>query len=139
MTAVASANKQAIEGFIQAVWREGRLDQLPEFWTSDCVNHAAPEGQNRGLGALRAYHEGFLAAFQAFSGPEIRVVQQIEEGDRVVTHIVTTATHTGSFAGIPPTGRRVSLATIRIDRLAASKIAEHWSIADMAGLFEQLK
>jgi predicted ester cyclase len=31
------------------------------------------------------------------------------------------------------------LATIRIDRLAAGRIAEHWSVADMAGLMSQIQ
>ncbi len=33
----------------------------------------------------------------------------------------------------------VEVASIRIDRFEGDKIAEHWSVADMAGLIEQLK
>ena len=52
---------------------------------------------------------------------------------------IMTAKHTGAFFGTPPTGKTVSLATIRIDRLRDRTIAEHWSVADMAGLLQQLK
>jgi len=33
----------------------------------------------------------------------------------------------------------VALATIRIDRIQGGKIAEHWSVADVAGLIQQLQ
>jgi predicted ester cyclase len=124
-------NKLLIADFIDVVWRKGELDKLPTFWTADCVNHADPSASNRGLQSLRHYHEEFGQAFAAFSQPTIQIEQQIAEGDRVVTQMVTQARHTAS-------GKSVSLATIRIDRLAGGKIAEHWSVADMAGLMRQI-
>ena len=135
----ATANKKVLGDFIQAVWREGNLDALPDFWTSDCVNHAAPEPDNRGLAALKTYHERFAAAFAAFSDVEIEIMRQIAEDDMVVTYLVMRATHAGPYFGLPPTGRIVSQATIRIDRLRDGKIAEHWSVADMAGLLRQIQ
>ena len=132
-------NKQAILDFVQAVWRDGDLARLPDFWTEGCINHAQPGPDNVGLGALRAYHAQFGAAFSAFSDVQISVVQQVAEADRVVTHVLTSAKQTGEFFGIARTGRSVTLMTIRIDRLEAGKVAEHWSVADMAGLMQQLQ
>ncbi len=134
-----AANKRIVQHFIEAVWRGRDLPALPTFWTDDCVNHAMPGPHNRGLTALRAYHEQFFADFSAFSLVEIHIVQQVAEGDRVVTQMATRAAHTGPFYGVPPTGKDVSLATIHIDRLRAGKIAEHWSVADVAGLMQQLR
>ena len=125
------ANKKVIAGFIDEVWTHGRLDELPKFWTRDCVNHADPSSDNTGLLALRHYHEGFAKGFAAFEGPSIELQQQVAEHDRVVTQMVTRAVHRD-------TGRHVALATIRIDRLLGGKIAEHWSVADMAGLMQQI-
>ncbi len=131
-------NKQVVRDFIQTVWAGGDLGALARYWTEDCINHALPAPDNQGLGALQAYHEQFLAAFAAFSDRGIHIVQQVAEGDRVVTHLHTTGQHSEPFMGMPATGRHVSLATIRIDRMQNGKIAEHWSVADMAGLMQQL-
>ena len=125
------ANKAVVQRFIELVWREGRLEQLPSFWTANCVNHSDPAPEKQGLAALRRYHESFARSFADFDGLDIVVEQQVAGHDRVATQIVTRAVH-------KPTGRHVSLATIRIDRLAEGKIAEHWSVADMAGLMQQL-
>lgn len=37
----ADRNKQVIQDFIQAVWINRNLDALKDFWTEDCINHAA--------------------------------------------------------------------------------------------------
>ena len=121
----------AVLDLVEEVWRRGRIDRLPAYFTDDCVNHAAADGDRRGLDALRRYHEGFAAAFDDFDGVTITVDDQLTDGDRVCTRITTEALHR-------PTGRRASLATIRIDRFEGDRIAEHWSVADMAGLAAQL-
>ena len=124
-------NKLAIQRLIQVVWTDGDLARLEEFWTQDCVNHAAPRSP-KGLAALRTYHEQFSAAFAPFSEVHIGIEQQVAENDKVVSHIVTKARHTA-------TGKNVSLTTIRIDKMHDDKIAEHWSVADMAGLMQQMQ
>jgi predicted ester cyclase len=40
--------------------------------------------------------------------------------------------------GIAPTGRRVSIAGMTIDRLADGKIAESWDNYDAMGMMQQL-
>jgi predicted ester cyclase len=124
-------NKHLIQDLIQQVWRDGRLDELPRFWTVDCVNHADASAENSGSDAIRRYHEGFGIWFGDLDDIKIEVLQQVAEADRVVTQMLLRATHKA-------TGRKVSLATIRIDRIVQGKIAEHWSIADMADFAQQL-
>ncbi len=97
------------------------------------------ETNNRGLETLYAYHEQFLTALSALTDIQIEIIQQVAEADRVVTQMTTRANHTGTFLGYAPTGKTVALDSIRIDRLEAGKIAEHWSVADMAGLMQQLR
>lgn len=133
-------NKRVIRDMVRAVWTDRDLSALPTYWADGCVNHAAPEHGRVGLDALRAYHEGFLTGFlPALSDPRIEFVQQIAEGDRVVSHMLLRADHTGLLLGHPPTGKAVTLTSIRIDLLEGGKIAEHWSVADMAGFAHQLR
>jgi predicted ester cyclase len=136
---ITDANKRVVQESIERTWRRGDLDALPSYWTETCVNHSASVEQRQGLAALREYHAQFAAFFAAFTDMTIVVEQQIAEGDRVVTYMKTSLRHTGPFAGIAATGKTVTLASMRIDRIENDKIAEHWSVGDMAGLLEQLK
>jgi predicted ester cyclase len=133
-----AANKTIIQNFIQAVWNQQNLNALPEYWNANCINHAIPGDHNTGLEMLHAYHAGFL---QAFDGIEVQVEihQQISEDDRVMTFTSTRARHDKAIMGMAPTSKIVTLDSIRIDRLENGKISEHWSLADMAGLLQQLQ
>ena len=103
------------------------------------MNHADPAAKNTGIEALKTYHENFGAAFAGFSEINIQIVQQISEGAKVATHMSTIVKHTGDFNGIAATGKTATLNSIRIDRIEKGKIAEHWSVADLAGLMQQLQ
>ena len=136
---VEEQNKRAIRQMVQAVWTDHDISALATYWTEGCLNHAAPEANRVGLDALRVYHEGFLTGFlPAFSNARIEFVQQVAEGDRVVSQMLFRADHTGPLFGNPPTGKAVTLSSIRIDRFEGGKIAEHWSVADMLGFMQQL-
>ena len=53
-------------------------------------------------------------------------VALVADGDRVVRHSRATATHTGEFLGIAPTGRRITWDHIELWRIEGDKIVEHW-------------
>ena len=77
----------------------------------------------------------FYAAF-----PDLRHTyeDQLAEGDRVATRQTWHATHVEDFQGIPPTGKRVSVTAIVVDRIVAGKCVEHWASPDLLGLMQQL-
>ncbi|MBV9922389.1 MAG: ester cyclase [Pseudonocardia sp.] len=99
--------KRIIQAMITTVWAQGDLDALGRYWTEDSRNHADPTGRT-GLTALRTYHEDFAAQLVGFSDPRIEIIQQVGECDRMATHLLTRGRHTGTFAGITPTGREVN-------------------------------
>ena len=86
--------------------------------------------------------EGDKQMVQAFYAgfPDLRpsIEEQLAEGDRVATRVTWQGTHTGSFQGIPPTGRAVTMPALRIDRLEGGRIAESWAQFDALGVMQQL-
>ncbi len=58
--------------------------------------------------------------------------------DRVALRWTMTGSHEGSMFGIEPTGNRVTLTAIEINRFEDGKLAETWTQSDMLGLLEQL-
>lgn len=73
-----------------------------------------------------------------FSDVEHTIREQIAEGDKVVTHVTVSATSAGTFLGIPPNGKQVSIDGIAIHRIAGGQLVEHWAVMDMFGMFQQL-
>jgi predicted ester cyclase len=68
----------------------------------------------------------------------ITVEDLIGEEDKVVARLTATGTHTGKLGPIEPTGRKATWSGIRIFRMEAGKIAEHWAIWDDVSLGRQL-
>ncbi len=81
----------------------------------------------------------FLQGFaSAFPDARFTIDDMIAEGDRVATKKTFTGTHQGPFAGIPPTGNRVTLTYVDILRVRDGRIVEHWLSMDQLSFMQQL-
>lgn len=132
---MSEAYRAILDRFGEEVFRQGNLDVIDELLAEDFVEHDPPPGLPPDRDGVKEIFRGLHAGFtdQVFT-----VHDQIAGGDRVVERWTLTATHAGEWLDIPPTGRRVTVAGIDISRLEAGRIVEHWSQADLLGLFEQL-
>ncbi|HKT04293.1 MAG TPA: ester cyclase [Rugosimonospora sp.] len=101
----------------------------------DVLDHSRPPGIAPGSAGVRQQFEGFRRAFPDFRAT---ILDQITEGDKVVTRKVFTGTHLGPFQGLEPTGRQVEIHVIDIVRVAGGQIVEHWNCVDRLGLLAQL-
>ena len=62
----------------------------------------------------------------------------IVEGDRVVTRCRFAGTHNGTFWGVPPSGSKISVGVIHIDRFMEGQLVEHYGQLDLLGLMQQI-
>jgi len=62
----------------------------------------------------------------------------VAEGDKVMSRVSLTGTHSGELEGIPPTGRTFTLSEFTVLRLEEGRIVEEWEILDELGLMHQL-
>jgi predicted ester cyclase len=106
-----------------------------ELLDPDVVDHSRPPGVAPGAPGVRQQFDGLRAAFPDFRAT---ILDQVAEGDKVVTRKVFTGTHDGPFDGLEPTGRQVEINVIDIVRVADGRIVEHWNCVDRLGLLAQL-
>jgi len=62
----------------------------------------------------------------------------IAEGDKVVVKAHIKGRHEGEFKGIPPTHKQVKFGAVVCYTVQDNKIVDHWMIADLATMMEQL-
>ena len=133
---MSEQNKALVRQAVEEVWNGRNFTNLGAFVASDIVIHATlPEAEIHGPEGIREFYGALHNAF-----PDLRftIEDQIAEGDRVVTRWTATGTHTGAFQGLPPTGTRIKLTGIDIDRIVNGKVIECWPNADELGLLQQL-
>ena len=74
----------------------------------------------------------------AFPDIQMTVEDLISEGDKVVTRWTARGTHQGELFGAPPSGNRVEITGITVDRFSGGKFAESWTNYDALGLMQQI-
>jgi steroid delta-isomerase-like uncharacterized protein len=129
-------NKALVLRFYEEVWDKGNVEFASEVFRDDYVRHdlrvtpapAGPAGQSKIAADFR----------EAFSDARFRVGLILGDGDLVAARWTATGTHSGTFAGIEPTGKEVEFAGVNIFRFSDGKVAELWNHRDDLGLMTQL-
>ena len=127
-------NEQLLRQFVTA-FESGDLDTVKNLVDPDIIDHTLPPGAPPGieglLYAVTAYQEGF---------PDLRITvdKVVSDGDCAVGYGRISGTNSGSFFGMPPTGKRAEFGYIDMYRIDGGRITEAWHIEDIAGLMRQV-
>jgi len=127
-------NKNIVRCFFDLGPSHGNMSAAKELLAPNFVLHvplpAAPgiQGINDVVTACRA----------AFEHLDVTVEDMVAEGDRVAARFTARGIHKGSFMGLPPTGKPITMTGIEIFRIQDGKIAELWGEANLLGLMQQL-
>jgi predicted ester cyclase len=74
----------------------------------------------------------------AFPDLHYRIEDAVATDEAVILRVVMTGTHRGPLFGLAPTGRRIEVDQINIERIRNGRIAEHWRVTDELGLMRQI-
>src|SRR5689334_14996368 len=110
----ANENKALVARLIEEAFNQGRLAVIDALVAPDYVNHAAGFPDAPGPAAMTRFVTTYRTAFPDYA---CTIEAQIAEGETVVTRWTVRGTHHGPLMGIPPTGKRVTLPGIVIDRI----------------------
>ena len=130
-------NKALVVRFYDEVWGRGNLEFAGEVFADEYVRHdlrpseppPGPEGQAQIAGNFRS----------ALPNLEWRVDLVLGDGDLVAARWTATGTHSGAWADVAATGRRVSFSGVNIFRFGGTgKVVEIWNHRDDLGLMQQL-
>ncbi len=132
----AQRNRALGERYFEEVWNRGDVDALDELLAPDYVNHT-PSTPNPTPGPTDL-KPIVLAIRGAFPDLHYEIRDIVATDDAVVMRVRMTGTHRGDLFGLPPTGKRISVDQINIERIRGGRIAEHWRVTDELSLMKQL-
>lgn len=90
------------------------------------------------MGTLDDERRTMAAHRLAFPDKHTEIHRIIADGDLVACHCTTTATHTGRYLDLEPTGKKVALYEMMFNRVVDGRLAETWAVTEGAGFYEQL-
>jgi predicted ester cyclase len=116
------------------------IDALMSFF-SDAILIRGPGGQKtEGKDAVRAQFEAHMTAYPDF---HTEVLRQFVDGEHVITECRESSVHTGDATlatgeTIAPTGKKVVLDVLYVDRVVDGKIVESTAYFDRHAFLQQI-
>jgi predicted ester cyclase len=120
--------------FVEQVQVGGHLDLIDELVHPGFRNHTVEPGARDDRDGMR---ETMAVMHEAFSDLRVEVLHCIGDGDLVSTHKVFRGRHTGSWFGVPPSGKPVEFRVMDLVRYRDGQLFEHWAVADAVTLLRQ--
>ena len=129
-----SADPKAVARLLIDIFNRGTLDDADSVLASN-YTYRGPGGDVHGAAGWKQMAQMYRTAF-----PDVvmTVDEQIAEGDKVVTRFTARGTHRGELAGVPPSGRFVTVPCLAIDRIVSGQIVESFELFDQLGMFQAI-
>ncbi len=133
---MSEENKALVRRWFEELFNSENLDVADEITAPDHVNHDPtlpdlPPGPDGDKQVVNLYHG-------AFPDANITIEDQVAEGDEVVTRWTGRGTHQGELLGVPPSGNRVEVTGMTLNRVSGGKIVETWTNYDALGMMRQI-
>ena len=132
----ATQSKKNVD-FYSNIWEvavnEGRVNILDSAYVDDAVLHTVPE--IKGKANARAYYENYVIGF---SERQFIIKEIFADGDKLVKYWQFKGKHTGTFFGIPATGKSVDVIGCTIVKMKDGKIAEEQDFMDNLEFMQQI-
>ncbi len=117
---MSAENKQVIRRFVEEGLNPKNLAVLGELVADERLKQAA--------GTIRA----------AFPDVHFTIEELLADEDKVIARLTIRGTHQGTFLGVAPTGKTITVTGIAIYQIAGGKIVASWLQRDDLGILQQL-
>jgi predicted ester cyclase len=133
---IETRNKALFHRWFNEVWNKGNYPIAYEVIASDFLVHGAggqvvKQGPDGVVGLVKVWRDGFPDGEMTIDG-------LAAEGELVVALLTWRGTHLGDFYGAAPSGKKVEVTSIGIDRIVDGKIVAGWGEVDILGMMQQM-
>ncbi len=112
------------------------MESFKALLSADCINHTAPAGAPNNADGMIYFLNNILRT--AFPDIKVVILDQVAEGDKVVSRKEIYGTHKGEFMGVAATNKKVVIKVIDIIRLRDGKYADHWGMSNIPEIIAEL-
>src|SRR5467141_2546608 len=132
---LSDAAKAVVRRNTEEVQGGGNFELFDELFADDFLDHTPQPGRTPDKAGARELYHVLREAFPDFHAV---IHWQAADGDLVTTYKTYHGTHKGEIFGVAPTGRNIHFETVDAMRVHNGKITEHWGVANLFSLLEQL-
>ena len=131
----SEAAKAIVRRNTEEVQGRGNFDVFDELFADDFIDHTPQPGTTPDKAGVRKLYTYLRVAFPDFHA---EIHWQLADGDRVTTYKTYYGTHQAPFLGVAPTHRKIHFETVDVMRVQNGKITDHWGVANLLSLMQQV-
>ncbi len=131
----SDAAKDVVRRNTEEVQSRGNFAVFEELFADDFIDHTPQPNMAPNKDGVRDLYHRLRAAFPDFHAD---IHWQAADGELVTTYKTYHGTHQGMFLGVGPTGRKIHFETVDVMRVRKGKITDHWGVANLFSLMQQL-
>ncbi len=117
------------------IWVSGNMSLVDEVYSPEIVRHVA--GYEDVVG-IEAYKEEMKSLHTIFPDMSYSIDEIFVKDDKVYYKYIFSGTNTGPYGDLPPTGKKVKVVVMEIDRIIDGKIVEEWIFYNQLEVMTQL-
>jgi steroid delta-isomerase-like uncharacterized protein len=131
----SDAAKAVVRRNTEEVQGGGNFEVFEELFADEFIDHTPQPNCTPDKAGARGLYRTLRTAFPDFHA---NIHWQAADGELVTTFKTYHGTHRGDFLGLAPTGRSIHFETVDVMRVHDGKITEHWGVANLFSLLQQL-
>lgn len=130
---ITESNKKTVGAFAESVFVKKDLSALEQYVRTDYIQHNPLVHQG-----AQGFMDFFSVWFDCVPDWTYTLKKIVSEGNEVWAYGSYAGTLKKEWLGIAASGQRYDFEAVDIFRLQDGKLAEHWDVMDIYGLFKQL-
>lgn len=127
-------NKEIVKYFYEHITSNHLLDEVPEYVSDSCTIRIGEQSIPVGVNGMKQH---MIEVRKTYPDLKMTITHQYCDGDYVISEFVMEGTHKGEWLGMKPTGKKICITGVDIDKIINGKIVEHGGAANtFDALFE---
>ena len=128
-------NVEKIKHFYECVTSNNLIDELSEYIADNCTVRIGDRIIPVGIEGMKQH---MIEVRKTYPDLKMTIIRQYTDGDTVISEFIMEGTHLGEWLGMKPTGQKLRMTGVNIDKLIDGKIVEHGgAVNTFEALFEE--
>jgi len=124
--------QEKIKRFYEDITSNNLIDQLPDYVAENCTVRVGEKLYPVGIEGMK---EHLIAVRKTYPDLKMTVTRQYVCADTVISEFIMEGTHLGEWLGMQPSGKKLFITGVDIDRITDGKIVEHSGAANTFDAF----
>lgn len=127
-------NKEKIKYFYEYITTNNVIEEVPEYVSDECTIRLGEKTIPVGVMGMQQH---LTNVRKTYPDLKMTIIRQYCDEDYVISEFVMEGTHSGEWLGMKPSGKKICITGVNIDKIADGKIIEHGGAANtFEALFE---